>query len=89
VPWYKIDIRYGPGHQSHRVAYRHAYERLTNEEQSDLAHEYCDQQLSWVEQWKADVDEVSELPEEARKKLVEQFENKRDHAERMLKILRG
>ena len=91
MPWYKIDISYGPGHQSQDTTYQYSGELLSEEEEKELGREAVydnpyardsDNSVHW------NCERVEKLPEKERLERIKHCERSIESANRMLKILK-
>ena len=94
MAWYKIDIRHGPGHQSHTVEYLwHGTvfppdghkERLSKEDRQYLFDHVARQ---WDMDWPiGTVRKVNSLPPKVHEQKVSEFRANLRHADTMLQVL--
>ncbi len=84
MPWWKIKIVHGPGHQSETVKYRF-FRRLTKAEADDVMTE----EANAVEgDWPiVKMGRVAALPASKHKELTQHYHYRRDDAVAMLEIL--
>jgi hypothetical protein len=84
VPWYKFHADHGPGHQSHTTHYRWYDEKLSEGGEEDEWHSLFDD-LSWPI-GKSTI--VKKIPEDVRKRKIENCKLAIKAAKNMLKILK-
>jgi hypothetical protein len=90
MPWYKIDLSYGAGHQGHDTTYEYHPEVLTKEWEKEIALEAISNNMYARDSdnsvcWKCN--RVEKLPEEVRLKKVQNCKDRIEYANQMLLIL--
>lgn len=83
MPWYKVEARHGPGHQSRTVYYVWQDHELSEDEKKELFEESFSD-LDWPV---GDVFMIKKLPKEVYIEKLHHYESSIKAAKRMLKIL--
>jgi hypothetical protein len=91
MPWYRVAISYGPGHQSRCESYvYHDEQRLYPGGKQDLVHYVCEQEDISADMYPVGkVKRVAKLPEDIRRKKIKECDMKIQNALRMKRILTG
>ena len=89
MPWYKIDISYGPGGQGHDTSYEWYAGTLSADEEKDLCHEAIDNNVCARNSDRAHAKSklIDKLPENERLKMVNMYRQRIESAQYMLKVL--
>lgn len=83
MPWYKIEFRSGPGHQSKHVEYEFVEHVLTDAEEQDLFESH-----SWTDDdAKGMVCVIEALPPKIRDGFIADYKQELKHAAEMLQVL--
>jgi hypothetical protein len=90
MPWYKIDLSFGPGSQGHDTVYKWSSYELPPDEERELVHAAIDENpyasnAEYGARGKSIL--VSKLPEDVRQEKMNELRNSIKHAEEMLLIL--
>ena len=90
MPWYKIELNYGPGHQSHDVEYEHSSEVLSKEAEREMVEGVIDR-VPWIRDsdnsvcWECNA--ITKLPDDIRTSKEKYYKAVLKGAESMLKLL--
>jgi hypothetical protein len=89
MPWYKIDLNYGPGSQGHDTTYKWFPKAIGEESEHELGFEaiQANPYASDSDQASFHVTTVVALPKEVRQEEIKRYRSKRDYADMMLKVL--
>lgn len=85
MPWYKISVDHGGGHQSHSERFVWRDERASKAEREQMFEDFCEDR--YMENAIGKVRAVAKLPEKVRREKIDDYRYEIDHAKRMLKIL--
>lgn len=86
MPWYRFEMRHGPGHQGTDVVFRYYGETLTTEGRKDQWHELADAR-SHGEQARGELTPVDGLPAEVIAAQRKKYEQQIVSAQAMLRVL--
>lgn len=83
MPWYRIKVDHGPGHQSSTEDYFWADKVLSKEEKEDHFNEFCD----WMHDAIGKINMVKTLPSKVREIKIWANKSKIERANEILKVL--
>ena len=89
MPWYKIEISYGPGGQGHDTLYEYASGVMCEEDEREMCQEAVEThpEARYSDRARADSQLVEKLPEDVRQEKVKHYERHIESARQMLLIL--